>query len=173
MTRLWIHLNCMIICNMIQCPLTAGSNRDCVHGRSHVTNDVKSVGLFDCWIAGMGQMLEKLLAGRHYNLWPMISEHQPGMDECWNEGWSRNDGGQSARDEATVRACQEKVVVVVNAIWSEMWSSGQCSWLQIQRSGFDSRRCRIFWVVVLEHGPLSLVSVIEELLVRKSSGSSL
>jgi hypothetical protein len=48
------------------------------------------------------------------------------------------------------------------------------SWLQIQRSGFDSRRYHIFWEVVgLERGPLSLVSTIEELLERNSSGSSL
>jgi hypothetical protein len=37
-------------------------------------------------------------------------------------------------------------------------SSGQSSWLQIQRSGFDSQRYQIFWEVVgLEQGPLSLV----------------
>jgi hypothetical protein len=53
-------------------------------------------------------------------------------------------------------------------------SSGQSSWLQIQRSGFDSRRYQIFWQVVgLERGPLSLVSTIEELLGRKRSGSGL
>jgi hypothetical protein len=52
--------------------------------------------------------------------------------------------------------------------------SGQSSWLQIQRSGFDSRRYQIFWEVVgLERGPLSLVSTIEELLGRKSSGFGL
>jgi hypothetical protein len=39
--------------------------------------------------------------------------------------------------------------------------------LQIHRSGFDSRRYHIFWVVGLERGPLSLVSTIEELLGRK------
>jgi hypothetical protein len=40
-----------------------------------------------------------------------------------------------------------------------MWSSGQNSWLQIQRSGFDFRYYQIFWEVVdLERGPLSLVS---------------
>jgi hypothetical protein len=45
-------------------------------------------------------------------------------------------------------------------------------WLQIQRSGFQSRRCQIFWEVIgLERGPLSLVSTVEELLGRKSSGS--
>jgi hypothetical protein len=50
----------------------------------------------------------------------------------------------------------------------------QSFWLQIQRSGFDSRRYHIFWVVVgLERGPLSLVSTTEELLGRKSSGSCL
>jgi hypothetical protein len=43
-----------------------------------------------------------------------------------------------------------------------------------QRSGFDSRRYQISWEVVgLERGPLSLVSAIEELLERKSSGSGL
>jgi hypothetical protein len=54
-----------------------------------------------------------------------------------------------------------------------LWSSGQSSWLQIQRSGFGSRRYHIFWEVVgLERDPLSLVSITEELLGRKSSGSS-
>jgi hypothetical protein len=53
-------------------------------------------------------------------------------------------------------------------------SSGQSSWLQIQRSGFDSRRYQIFREAVgLERGPLSLLSTIEELLGRKSSGSGL
>jgi hypothetical protein len=55
-----------------------------------------------------------------------------------------------------------------------LWSSGQSSWLQIQRSGFDSRCYQIFWEVVgLERGPLSLVSTTEELLGRKRSGSCL
>jgi hypothetical protein len=41
-------------------------------------------------------------------------------------------------------------------------------------SGFDSRRYQIFWEAVgLEPGPLSLVSTIEELLERKSSGFGL
>jgi hypothetical protein len=53
-------------------------------------------------------------------------------------------------------------------------SSGQSSWLQIQRSGFDSRCYQIFWEVVgLERSPLSLVSTIEELLGRNSIGSDL
>jgi hypothetical protein len=42
-----------------------------------------------------------------------------------------------------------------------LWSSGQSSWLHIQRSGFDSRCYQIFWEV------LRLVSTIEELLLRK------
>jgi hypothetical protein len=55
-----------------------------------------------------------------------------------------------------------------------MWCNGQSSWLQIQRSGFDFRHYRIFLEVVsLERGPLSLVSTIEELPERKSSGSGL
>jgi hypothetical protein len=54
-----------------------------------------------------------------------------------------------------------------------LWSSGQSSWLQIQRSGFYSQHYQIFWEVVgLEQGPFSLVSSNEELLGR-SSGSGL
>jgi hypothetical protein len=46
-----------------------------------------------------------------------------------------------------------------------LWSSGQSSWLQIQRFGFNSWRYQIFWEVVgLE---------IEELFEGKSSGSDL
>jgi hypothetical protein len=53
-----------------------------------------------------------------------------------------------------------------------LWSSGQSSWLLIQRSAFDSWRYQIFGEVVgLERGPLSLVSTIEELPERKISGS--
>jgi hypothetical protein len=53
-----------------------------------------------------------------------------------------------------------------------LWS--KISWLQLQRSEFDYRRCQIFWEVVgLERGSLSLVSTTEELLERKSSGSGL
>jgi hypothetical protein len=48
------------------------------------------------------------------------------------------------------------------------------SWLQIQRSRFDSRRYQIFCEVVsLERGPISLVSTNEELIQRKSSSSGL
>jgi hypothetical protein len=55
-----------------------------------------------------------------------------------------------------------------------LWSSGQNFWLQIQRSGFCSRRYQIYWEVLgLERGPLSLVSTIEDLVERKSSGSGL
>jgi hypothetical protein len=63
---------------------------------------------------------------------------------------------------------QYSVLLIIRS----MWSSGQSSWLQIQRSGFDSRRYPIFWEVVgLERGPPRLVSTIEELIERKSSGS--
>jgi hypothetical protein len=55
-----------------------------------------------------------------------------------------------------------------------LWSSGQSSWLQIQRSRFYSRRYQIFWKVVgVERDPLSLLSTIEELLERKSRDSGL
>jgi hypothetical protein len=55
-----------------------------------------------------------------------------------------------------------------------VWSSGQSSWLQIQRSGFDSRATRFSWVLVgLERGPLIFVSTVEELLGRNNSGPCL
>jgi hypothetical protein len=55
-----------------------------------------------------------------------------------------------------------------------LWSCGQSSWLQIQRSGFDSRHYQIFWEVVdPERGSLSLVGTIKELLGRNSSGLGL
>jgi hypothetical protein len=58
--------------------------------------------------------------------------------------------------------------------WPPLWSSGQSSWLQIQRTGFDFRRYQIFWKVVgLKRGPVSLMSTTEELIERKSSGSGL
>jgi hypothetical protein len=47
-----------------------------------------------------------------------------------------------------------------------LWSSGQSSWLQIRRPGFDSRHYQKK-VLGLERGPLSLVSTTEELLDRK------
>jgi hypothetical protein len=54
-----------------------------------------------------------------------------------------------------------------------LWGSDS-SWLEIQRSGFDSRRYQISWQVVgLERGTLSPVSTTEELLERKSSCSGL
>jgi hypothetical protein len=48
-----------------------------------------------------------------------------------------------------------------------LWSSGQSSWIQIRRPGFDSRHYQKKKVVCLERGPLSLVSTTEELLDRK------
>jgi hypothetical protein len=41
---------------------------------------------------------------------------------------------------------------------SLLWSSGQSSWLQIRRPGFDSRHYQKRKVVGLERDPLSLVS---------------
>jgi hypothetical protein len=51
--------------------------------------------------------------------------------------------------------------------WPPLWSSGQSTWLQIRRSGFDSRHYQKKNVVGLERSALSLVSTTEELLDRK------
>jgi hypothetical protein len=49
----------------------------------------------------------------------------------------------------------------MNKTLPPLWSSGQISWLQNQRSGFDTRIYHIFWEVVgLERRPLSLLSII-------------
>jgi hypothetical protein len=76
-----------------------------------------------------------------------------------------------ARDKSFSVNCY---LFTVYSYGPSLWSSGQSSWLQIQRPGFDSHPYQIFWEVVgLERGPLSLVTTIEELLERKSSGSGL
>jgi hypothetical protein len=46
----------------------------------------------------------------------------------------------------------------VASYYSPLWSSGQSSWLQIRRPGFDSRHYQKNKVVGLERGPLILVS---------------
>jgi hypothetical protein len=59
-----------------------------------------------------------------------------------------------------------------SALRPPLWSSGQSSWLLIQRSRVRFQRYQIFWEVVgLERSPLSLVRIIEKLLEWKSSGS--
>jgi hypothetical protein len=58
-------------------------------------------------------------------------------------------------------------IQVYMAIRPPLWSSGQSSWLQIRRPGFDSRHCQKKQIVGLEQGPLSLVSTTEELLDSK------
>jgi hypothetical protein len=64
--------------------------------------------------------------------------------------------------------------VTIQSWLPSLWCSGQSYWLQIHRSGLDSRRYQIFWdVASLERGPLSHVSTNEELLERASSGSGL
>jgi hypothetical protein len=58
-------------------------------------------------------------------------------------------------------------LLINRKIGPPLWSSGQCSWLQIRRLGFDSRHYQTKKVVGLERGPLSLVGTTEELLDRK------
>jgi hypothetical protein len=71
---------------------------------------------------------------------------------------------------------ENNIVITYIHLWSRppLWSSGQSSWLQTQRSSFDSQSYQIFWKVVgLERGPLSLLSTTGELLERNSSRSGL
>jgi hypothetical protein len=74
----------------------------------------------------------------------------------------------------TVLCTTGKILQWVGINWPPLWSSGQSSWLQIQKSSFDFQHYQNFREVVgLERGPLSLVSTIEKLLGRKSSSCSL
>jgi hypothetical protein len=57
---------------------------------------------------------------------------------------------------------------------SPLLSSGQSSWLQIQKSGFDSRRYQnLREIVDLERSLLRLVSKIKGLLGRNNNGPGL
>jgi hypothetical protein len=72
------------------------------------------------------------------------------------------------------REVRTEFICYVTESRTPLWSSGQSSWLQIQRSQVDSRCYQIFWEVVgVEQGPLSLISTIDELLGRSSSSSGL
>jgi hypothetical protein len=50
------------------------------------------------------------------------------------------------------------IYVISSLSWPPLWSSGQSSWLQIRRPGFDFRHYQKKNVVGLERGALSLVS---------------
>jgi hypothetical protein len=68
----------------------------------------------------------------------------------------------------------EIIAFILIYVRPPLWSIGQSSPLQIQKSGFDFRSYQIFWEVLgLERGPPSLVNTIEELLEKKTSGSGL
>jgi hypothetical protein len=65
-------------------------------------------------------------------------------------------------------------VCYIQSVRPPLWSCGQSTWLQIQRSGFHSQHYQIFLDVArLEQSPLSLASTTEELLVIKISDSGL
>jgi hypothetical protein len=65
-----------------------------------------------------------------------------------------------------IQAASQLVLFRASGSWPPLWSSGQSSWIQIRRPGFDSRHYQKK-VVGLERGALSLVSTTEELLDRK------
>jgi hypothetical protein len=81
---------------------------------------------------------------------------------------------ENVGDARPYKCCKDIILQCVLRIWLPLWSSGQSSWLQIHRSGFDSWHYQIFWEVVgLERDPLCLVSTVDELLERESCGSGL
>jgi hypothetical protein len=48
--------------------------------------------------------------------------------------------------ENTKASKLEKIKIIDRILGPPLWSSGQSSWLQIQRSRFDSRRYQIFFL---------------------------
>jgi hypothetical protein len=81
--------------------------------------------------------------------------------------WSTSDGTSLCSGRVLSEENESKEIMQYY-VDKHLRSSGQGSWLQIQRSGFDCRRYHIFWEVVgLERGPLSLVRIIEQLRERK------
>jgi hypothetical protein len=104
-------------------------------------------------------LLESNQCSRETNIfWGMLSEKRPSVSR--------------------VKALRHPMKIICKKSFTffllPLRSRGQSTWLQIQRSGFDSWRYQIFWEVVgLEWGPLSLVSTIMELLGRNNSGPSL
>jgi hypothetical protein len=61
----------------------------------------------------------------------------------------------------------DKYEMHITSLRPPLWSSGQTSWLQIRKPGSDSQHYQKKKVVGLKRGPLSLVSITEELLDRK------
>jgi hypothetical protein len=76
-----------------------------------------------------------------------------------------------------LQICTPKLVGVYFKKWGQavppLWSSGQSSWLQVQKPGFDSLHYQIFWEVVgLER--IHLASSVQlRSNLKKSSGSGL
>jgi hypothetical protein len=92
----------------------------------------------------------------------MLSEHNPRRTWQGGPNWAGHEG---ALISSVV--VQDRLLSPLVTCGPPLWSSGQSSWLQILRPGFDSRHYQEKKVVGLERGPLSLVSTTEELLDRK------
>jgi hypothetical protein len=126
------------------------------------------------WSSGQSSWLHNgdvwcLLWGMNWIYICYVEESRPPLWSSGQNSWLQNG------DVLWVLWCTNWIYIRLCYVEEPpLWSSGQSSWLQIHRPGFNSRRYQIFWEVVgLERGLLSLVSIIEELLGRKSSCSGL
>jgi hypothetical protein len=103
-----------------------------------------------------GRLLSRKIASSTHRIGEWV-DHRTGVDDL----------GRSARSQHLYSLCYRCCYHIYKFMYlyvSPLRSIGQSSWLQIQRSEFDSRCHQIFWEVVdLERGPLSLVSTLEEL----------
>jgi hypothetical protein len=92
---------------------------------------------------------------------------RPGIEYCKSRGSFFSVSIQNNCVGTSSLKNRNHLTICMGHDWPHLWSSGQGSWLQIRRPGFDSRYYEKKKVVGLERGPLSLVSTTEELLDRK------
>jgi hypothetical protein len=95
-----------------------------------------------------------------------ITFFMKGNYTLWPRKWRQNVSPKRLQHRAypCYVSSRAELTLYSGTLGPPLWSSGQNSWLQIQRSGFDSRRYEIFWEVVgLQRGQITFVSITEEL----------
>jgi hypothetical protein len=100
----------------------------------------------------------------NYSWWRLLRNIQFPNTPTWAKNVEKKTNSCSSREAGHTTWAWKHINIAVMSeatcyIPAPLWSSGQSSWLQIQRSGFHYRRYQIFWEVGgLERGSLSLVS---------------
>jgi hypothetical protein len=128
----------------------------------HPFSPVKSITEFDCkWMALDVQiMTQHCLQGNF--LWAQDISFSLPSAAMWNGKDGYRAGSMYKKLGIFITVGIQ--ITQIDVKRDRITSSDHSSWLQIQRSGFDSQGYQIFWEVVgLERGPLSLLTTTEEL----------